>query len=95
MVFLDYNRIKMYYEGNRTVTRIISQGELPVSNEGCTMEKIKEISTYLTEEEKAQLETSKIMPIVFDEDCPETTPDRAIKFRRVNPPRRSVGDGLS
>ena len=25
--------------------------------------------------------------ILFDEDCPETTPERAKKFRRVNPPK--------
>ncbi len=30
------------------------------------------------------------MPITFDEDCPETTPERALKFKRVNPVRRSV-----
>ena len=30
-------------------------------------------------------------PIVFDEDCPETTPERAVKFRRVNPPRDTHG----
>ena len=23
--------------------------------------------------------------IVFDEDCPETTPERALRFKRVNP----------
>ena len=27
------------------------------------------------------------MPIVFDEDCPEVTPEKAVKFRRVNPPK--------
>lgn len=32
---------------------------------------------------------SREMPIVFDEDCPETTPERAVKFKRVNPPRRT------
>ena len=35
----------------------------------------------------AELEQAKKMPITFDEDCPETTPERALKFRRVNPPR--------
>ena len=33
------------------------------------------------------LKAAKEKPIVFDEDCPETTPERALKFRRVNPPR--------
>ena len=43
-----------------------------------------------TEEELAELERAKTMPITFDEDCPETTPGRALKFRRVNPPRRRI-----
>lgn len=38
-----------------------------------------------TKEELAELERAKKMPITFDEDCPETTPERALKFRRVNP----------
>ena len=40
-----------------------------------------------TKEELAELEAAKKMPITFDADCPETTPERAVKFRRVNPPR--------
>lgn len=46
-----------------------------------------------TKEDLLELENAKKMPIVFDEDCPETTPERAIKFRRVNPPRnnRAIG----
>ena len=43
-----------------------------------------------TEEELGELEKARKMDIVFDEDCPETTPERAVKFRRVNPPRRSA-----
>ena len=35
------------------------------------------------------LEEAKKRPIVFAEDCPETTPERAIRFRRVNPPEGS------
>lgn len=35
-----------------------------------------------------ELERARNMPITFDEDCPETTPERAVKFRRVNPPRQ-------
>lgn len=42
---------------------------------------------YFTKEDVAELEKARTMPVVFDEDCPETTPERAIKFRRVNPPR--------
>ena len=41
-----------------------------------------------TKEELAELERAKKMPITFDSDCPETTPERALKFRRVNPPRK-------
>ena len=43
-----------------------------------------------TAEELRALERARSMPITFDEDCPETTPERAIKFRRVNPPKKSA-----
>lgn len=43
-----------------------------------------------TEDERAELDRAKMMPIVFDEDCPETTPERALRFRRVNPIRTSA-----
>jgi hypothetical protein len=42
----------------------------------------------LTAEDRAELEKARSMPITFDEDCPETTPERALKFKRVNPVRR-------
>lgn len=41
-----------------------------------------------TPEELKELERARAMPITFDEDCPETTPEKAVKFRRVNPVRR-------
>ena len=41
-----------------------------------------------TPEELKELEGARTMPITFDEDCPETTPEKAMKFRRVNPVRR-------
>ena len=44
-----------------------------------------------TEEEKKELENARKMPVTFDADCPETTPERAIRFKRVNP-RRSTAD---
>lgn len=44
----------------------------------------------LTKDERAELERAKTMPIIFDEDCPETTPERALRFRRVNPVRTSA-----
>ena len=43
-----------------------------------------------TKEELRQLVASRNMPIIFDEDCPETTPERALKFRRVNPTRENI-----
>ena len=43
-----------------------------------------------TQAELEELERARSMPITFDEDCPETTPERAIKFRRVNPNRRTA-----
>ncbi len=48
------------------------------------MEIIKEIKPELSEEEMKLLMESKDRPIVFDEDCPETTPEKAVKFRRVH-----------
>ena len=43
-----------------------------------------------TAQERQELENARKMPITFDEDCPETTPERALKFKRVNPPRRTT-----
>ena len=54
------------------------------------IKEIKKISESLTEEEIKQLEEAGKKPVVFDEECPETTPERAIRFRRVNPPKRAV-----
>ncbi|MCM1048359.1 MAG: hypothetical protein NC433_08035 [Clostridiales bacterium] len=42
-----------------------------------------------SEEEMEELKIAREKAIVFDEDCPETTPERAMKFRRVNPPRNN------
>ena len=38
-----------------------------------------------SKDELDELKRARKMPIVFDEECPETTPERAMKFRRVNP----------
>lgn len=46
-------------------------------------ERIEELA--FTQEELDELKRARSMPITFDEDCPETTPERAVKFRRVNP----------
>lgn len=51
-------------------------------------ELMKELA--FTEEELKELENARRLPITFDEDCPETTPERAIRFKRVNPPRKAV-----
>ena len=59
-----------------------------VNTNDYTKELLKELA--LNEEEKKELELARKMPIVFDEDSPETTPERALKFRRVNPPRRTL-----
>ena len=46
-----------------------------------------------TREELEELARARTMPIVFDEDCPEITPEQALKFKRVNPARRRAGPG--
>lgn len=51
---------------------------------------MKEYKIELSAEEIKELETARSMLITFDDDCPETTPERAIKFKRVNPPKMSV-----
>ncbi len=56
-----------------------------VNTENISMELAKELA--FAEEEIKELTEARNKPIVFDEDCPETTPERAVKFRRVNPPR--------
>ena len=39
--------------------------------------------------EEAELKKAREIPITFDEDCPEIAPERALRFKRVNPHRRS------
>lgn len=55
--------------------------------ESTDKEKTFMVDLSLTKAERIELERARKMPVVFDEDCPETTPEMAIKFRRVNPPR--------
>lgn len=43
-----------------------------------------------TEEELEKLRRARTMPISFGVDCPDTTPERAKRFRRVNPVRRTA-----
>ena len=57
-----------------------------------SIELSKELEKELafTEEELKELAKAKAMPVTFDDDCPETTPERAIRFKRVNPRRKST-----
>ena len=64
-----------------------------VNMNSITEEMKKELA--FTEEELKELEQARKMPITFDEDCPEVSPEKAIKFRRVNPPRRLAGKSLA
>ena len=48
-----------------------------------TPELVRELA--FSEDELQELESARARKIVFDEDCPETTPEKATKFRRVNP----------
>ena len=54
-----------------------------------TEEQLKELA--LTQEQLDMLERAKKMPITYDEDCPETTPERAVRFHRVNPRHKVIG----
>ena len=42
---------------------------------------------FFSEDEKKLLIEAGKKTIVFDSDCPETTPEKAKKFKRVNPKR--------
>lgn len=50
-------------------------------------EEIIRVDLKLSEAERLELERARNMSSVFDKDCPEITPGRTLKFRRVNPPR--------
>ena len=49
-----------------------------VNTKEMTESLIKELA--FSEEELRELKAAKEKPIVFDEDCPETTPERALKI---------------
>ncbi len=78
------------------VTRLISARYATSFERGFIMGNINTLSPSLakelafSEEELKELEIAREKPIVFDEDCPETTPERALKFKRVNPSRGRV-----
>ena len=56
-----------------------------VNRNDFTGEQMKELA--FTQQELEELASARKMPITFDDDCPETTPERAVRFHRVNPPR--------
>jgi len=57
-----------------------------VNVEQFTKEQLNDLA--FTQEEIMQLEKARKMPPSFDEECPEITPELALKFKRVNPSRR-------
>ena len=48
------------------------------------------LSMQFSEEELEEIKNARSMPITYDEDCPETTPEMAKRFHRVNPVRKTV-----
>ena len=42
----------------------------------------------MTPEQIRMIEDAAKRPIEFDEDCPETTPEQAKRFYRVNPKKK-------
>lgn len=66
--------------------QILKGGFIMVNVNEMTLDLTKELA--FSKEELKELENARTKKIVFDEDCPETTPERALKFRRVNPSRR-------
>ncbi|MBQ9412403.1 MAG: hypothetical protein IJU29_04800 [Oscillospiraceae bacterium] len=58
-----------------------------VNRDDFTQEQLAELA--FTQQELAELAHARSMAITFDADCPETTPERAVRFKRVNPPRES------
>lgn len=66
----------------------------PTLKGGYIMANIRVIDNIVEEEmtfnqkELKEIEKAREMPIVFDDDCPEVTPEKAMKFRRVNPKRQ-------
>ncbi len=60
-----------------------------VNTDNISMTMAQELA--FTAEEIKELSEARKRPITFDEDCPETTPEKALKFRRVNPSRNTRG----
>lgn len=65
-----------------------------IQSAALTEEQLKELA--FTKEEREMQEEARRMPITFDEDCPPTTPEKALRFRRVNPRRgESESNGVT
>lgn len=58
------------------------------NSDNMTRENMSELA--FTQKELEELKRARAMPIVFDEDCPEITPEQAVKFRRVNPIKQAA-----
>ena len=54
------------------------------------IDQIKVVCRQFSDAELADLDKARNRPITYDEDCPETTPEMAIRFRRVNPVRNAM-----
>ena len=52
------------------------------------IDNIVEEEMTFNKEELKEIKKAREMPVVFDDDCPEVTPKKAMKFRRVNPRRQ-------
>ena len=52
------------------------------------IDNIVEEEMNFNKEELKEIERAREMPVVFDDDCPEVTPEKAMKFRRINPRRQ-------
>lgn len=67
--------------------QLILKGAYIMVNSNSQTDSLSELT--FSETDLEELRKAREMPIVFDEDCPETTPEKALKFKRVNP-RRSI-----
>ena len=54
--------------------------------------KVEKVSEELSKEELLHLAKAQTMPVVFDDDCPETTPEQALEFKRVSVSKRASGE---
>ena len=78
----------IHYNSNeflQDMQQTLKGGFIMVNISDMNIDTVKELA--FTEEELKELERARKKEIVFDEECPETTPEKALKFRRVNPPR--------